>query len=491
MIAAFFVIPLLASLICFFGESKALQRLVLLGTAVTHALLTLSAWNSVEPFQTYTWIRLDPLGLIVLSIIDALFLIGTVYALEYLARELRRVHYDDTDRLFFKNASEQVFCGCLLLFLSSMSLLAVSQHFGLIWIALETTTLTSAPLVCFHKHHRSLEAMWKYLLICSIGIALGLLGMFFLAASAVSSGEPRVLLLVERLTAIAPQLNPFWLKLSFLFIFVGFGTKMGLAPFHSWLPDAHSEAPSLVSVLLSGALLNCAFLGILRVYQVLLASGHGAFAEQLFLAFGLMSLLFATVFIIRQRDFKRMLAYSSVEHMGILSLAVGVGGKAALFGCLLHAINHSLTKGMLFMTAGNIQRTFQTKLISRVRGLCTLLPLSCVLWVLGFLAITGVPPFGVFMSKFIILRAAFERGYVVTAVTVLVLLTVVFFAMAALVMKMIYGIPKLEIASDRDEPLGFILPPALLLFGVALLGLYLPPSLDLVLRNAVKLLGVN
>ena len=491
MIAVFFVLPLLAGLACFFGESRAVRRMLLLLTALVHSALTAQAWVSLSDFQTYTWLRLDSLGLIVLTITDLLFLVSAIYAQGYLSRELKSVHYDENEQFFFKNISEQIFCGCLLLFLAAMSLLSVSQHFGLIWIALETTTLTSAPLVSFHKHHRSLEAMWKYLLICSVGIALGLLGTFFLAASAVSSGEPQVLLVVDRLVALAPQLNPFWLKLSFLFIFVGFGTKMGLAPFHSWLPDAHSEAPSLVSVLLSGSLLNCAFLGMLRVYQVVLAAGHGQFAQELFLAFGVLSLLFATIFIIRQRDFKRMLAYSSVEHMGILSLAVGVGGRAALFGCLLHAVNHALTKGMLFMTAGNIQYIYQTRLVSGVRGLCTTLPCSCTLWVLGFLAIAGVPPFGLFISKFIILQAAFIQGHAGVAVITLTLLTLVFFALTALVMKMVYGTPETKYCTEQSERWTFLLPPLLLLAGTLLLGVQLPAPLKAVLEDAVTILGVK
>ena len=269
--------------------------------------------------------------------------------------------------------------------------------------------LGQRPLIYFHRHHRSLEATWKYLLICSVGIALALLGNFFVAVAARSAGGPMIHLTIDDLVAHAGSLNPLWLKAAFLFFLVGYGTKMGLAPLHTWLPDAHSEAPSVVSALLSGALLNCAFLTILRAHSLLSAAGLAAFSSDLLVLFGLISMAVAAVFILGQADFKRMLAYSSVEHMGILSLGIGIGG-AATFGAMLHTVNHSLTKAMLFLAAGNILALYRTKSTTRVRGVLRTLPITGVLWLAGFLAIVGSPPFGPFLSELTILKGVLDAG---------------------------------------------------------------------------------
>jgi hydrogenase-4 component F len=377
-------------------------------------------------------------------------------------------------------------------FVASMTLVTVSQHLGLLWVAVEATTLSSAPLIYFHRHHRSLEAAWKYLLICSVGIALALLGNFLLAvAGAGAHGEPTSLYLSD-LLAHASALQSPWLKASFLFFLVGYGTKMGLAPMHTWLPDAHSESPSVVSALLSGALLNCAFLGILRSHQVCVAAGLGSFSGDLLVLFGLLSMAFAAVFILGQADFKRMLAYSSVEHMGILSLGVGIGGTG-VFGSALHAVNHSLTKGTLFLVAGNILAAYHSKSVREVRGIRGRLPVSGLLWVCGFLAITGSPPFGPFLSELTILKAAVDGGRGVVAGLYLALLALVFIGMANVVLSMLQGrsAPEAEVAGSapRREALWSIAPPVALGLLVLVLGCYVPTPLNRVLLDAARSLG--
>jgi hydrogenase-4 component F len=262
---------------------------------------------------------------------------------------------------------------------------------------------------------------------------------------------------------------------------------MGLAPLHTWLPDAHSEAPSLISALLSGALLNCAFLGILRAYQVVSAAGRIAFAQDLLIGFGLVSMGVAAVFIVGQADFKRLLAYSSVEHMGILALGVGLGGAGA-FGAMLHAVNHSLTKGCLFLVAGNILAAYRTKAVAEVTGVAQVLPLSGVLWMAGFLAIAGSPPFGPFLSEFTILKAALDQDRPAVAAAYLGLLALVFIGMATLVLGMVQGTPARRDRA-RPEPLWATLPPALLCVLVLALGLYVPPALSSLLHEAAGALG--
>jgi hydrogenase-4 component F len=424
-----------------------------------------------------------------LSLTSVLFLAAAIYSVGYLRQEARTAHSDSEEGFLFANAPEASFTSCLLFFLAAMTLVTCSQRFGLLWVAIEATTLTSAPLIYFHRHHRSLEATWKYLLICSVGIALALLGNFFLAVAAANPKGTPVPLVLNDLLLHALQLQVPWLKAAFLLFLVGYGTKMGLAPLHTWLPDAHSEAPSLVSMLLSGALLNCAFLGILRVQQVCAAAGQAAFGQDLLVGFGLLSMVVAAVFIQGQTDYKRMLAYSSVEHMGILALGVGLGGGGA-FGAMLHAVNHSLTKAMLFLVAGNILTVYHSKSTTDVRGVLQVLPMSGVLWVVGFCAITGTPPFGPFLSEFAILKAALDQGRNGIAVGYLVLLSVIFVGMTTVVLSMAQGEPESggRPLTIRKEPVLMVAPAVALAVVVLLLGVYLPPALRQVIQEAADTL---
>ncbi|MEI6242209.1 MAG: proton-conducting transporter membrane subunit, partial [Chlamydiota bacterium] len=333
----------------------------------------------------------------------------------------------------------------------------------------------------------SLEATWKYLLICSVGIALALLGNLFLIVASSLKSTP---FLLSNLLKASTTFQTDWMKVAFILFFVGYGTKMGLSPLHTWLPDAHSEAPSMISALLSGALLNCAFLGILRCYQVCVAAHLGAFAREIFLIFGIISLLLAAFFIIKQVDFKRMLAYSSVEHMGILSFGIGIGG-GALFGSLFHALNHSFTKASLFWISGNILALYKTKKITDVQGLKKVLPWSGVLWLLGFFAITGTPPSSTFLSKWIILKSALANGHYFSTFLFLLSIGLIFIGMAKVFFPMFQGKPvptfePMEI-KNRNSFL-FLCSPTLLLTIVFLLGLYLIPGVESLLQDAVCLL---
>jgi hydrogenase-4 component F len=401
-----------------------------------------------------------------------------------------------------------VFTGCLLLFLASMTLVTVSQHIGLLWVAVEATTLASAPLIYFHRQTRSLEATWKYLLVCSVGIALALLGNFFLAIAASATGDSRLPLTVTELISRAGTLQPVWLKAAFLLFLVGYGTKMGLVPLHTWLPDAHSESPSVVSALLSGALLNCAFLSILRLHSVLEAAGLGSFSGGLLRGFGLLSVGAAAAFLIRQADYKRLLAYSSVEHMGLLALGAGLGGIGG-FASLLHACNHTLSKGMLFLAAGNILMLTGSKNADRSTGLLRRLPFTGMLWIAGLLAITGTPPFGTFVSKLLLVKRALETQRYWIAGAGLFALAAAFAGMSSAMLRMAYGRPagfeadglpagegrspqvRERQAAAAREPLWSVLPPLALGLLALVLGLYLPPPLAGLMNRAAAQLGVG
>src|SRR2546430_3359256 len=261
-----------------------------------------------------------------------------------------------------------------------------ARHIGLMWVAIEASTLATAPLIYFNRTPRSIEATWKYLLVGSVGIALALLGSFFLAYAAVQQGVNSSLLF-DDLLRHAPMLSKPWLHVAFILLLVGYGTKMGIAPMHTWKPDAYGEAPGVVGALLAGGVTNCAFLALLRVDHICRVAGEATYTGRLLVFMGLLSMAFAAIFMVGQRDFKRMLAYSSVEHMGILTLGIGIGGPVALFGALLHTINNGLTKGVLFLSAGNIHRAFDGKTTDEVRGAIRRLPLSGTLFLLGFFAI--------------------------------------------------------------------------------------------------------
>jgi len=488
MITALILVPALSGLLALLIRPNPPRRILLLATAITHTGMTAASWFSTPTPTLSGWLMIDAPGKLFLTITSVLFLFAAIYAVGYLARENYGRRSDFEENTGFINAPEKVFSGAIMFFLSTMTLVAASQHLGLLWVAVEATTLASAPLIYFHRHHRSLEATWKYLLICSVGIALALLGNFFLAVATTTPDGSSMPLLLNELLQQGGRFNIPWLKAAFLFLLVGYGTKMGLAPLHTWLPDAHSEAPSVVSALLSGALLNCAFLAILRAQQVLVAAGQGAFGRELLLFFGLLSMAIAAVFILSQADYKRMLAYSSVEHMGILSLGVSIGGNGS-FGAMLHAVNHSLTKAMLFLVAGNIVTAYRTKKTNEVRGMLRLMPVSGGLWLMGFLAITGSPPFGLFLSEFTILKAAVDGGSNIAAIAYLFLLAIIFIGMMTAALRMTQGLPSDdEVVLPREYPFSLVSPLALGLL-VFSLGVYIPPPLKTALQEAARVVG--
>ncbi len=450
---------------------------VLLAIAVCHVAATLLAWTGRAPSKPFAALALDTTGLLFLSITSVLFLAASLYSVPYL---LEGTHDPQ--------AAPRRFVPCLAWFLSAMTLVAATRHLAVLWAAVEATTLASAPLVYFYRRRGALEAAWKYLLICSVGIALALLGTFFLgiAASAAPGGSTGLAL--DTLFVQAPAMARPWLRAAFVLALVGYGTKMGLVPMHTWLPDTHSQAPSPVSALLSGTLLNCALLAILRFYQVCLASGDAAFARELMLLLGLGSIGVAAALMIGQRDYKRLFAYSSIENMGVVAVGVGVGGGAT-YGALLHAVNHSMCKAGLFFVAGNVLRHFGTTRATDVRGVLGRLPWTGVLLAALLLAIGGTPPFGLFLSELSIFRAALQPHPIV-AILFVSLLGVGFLGMAGVVFPMLQGG-----ATDKDgdrphEAVLSIAPPLVLAAAVLGLGLWIPRVLtDLLVRAAAGLGG--
>jgi hydrogenase-4 component F len=443
--------------------------------AFVHLVLVLIALSPspLLPFSPSAtlggWLLLDSLGKLLLGFLSVLFFLCSLYAPGYLALRADRPN--------------RVFCANLFVVQAMMTLVVMSHHLGLMWVAMEAITLAGAPLLYFNHNARSLEATWKYLLIGSVGIALALLGSFFLAYSSLMAGLESTLLFDDLIEA-APLLSPPWLHAAFVLLFIGYGTKMGLAPMHTWKPDAYGEAPSIVGTLLAGGVTACAFLAILRVYQICRSGAEVESVRQVLVFMGLLSMGVAAVFMARQRDFKRMLAYSSVEHMGILVFGIGIGG-AAVYGSLLHLINNGLTKGAMFLSAGNIRRAYDSKLTDDVSGAIRRVPLSGALFLAGFLAITGSPPFGPFVSEFTIANAAFGESRLLVGGLFLLLLAIVFIGMGAVVLTVVMGSPPKQ-APDNGyrDTIGMAGPVLLFMALVLLLGVYVPPPLDSLLHEA-------
>jgi hydrogenase-4 component F len=460
----FFVIlaPLACAALAFALPSGRRRPLVLLAGGLLHLAAVVALWISPPPPALSGWLELDPLAKIVLATVSVLFALCSVYAQGYLAQRAER--------------ENRIFVGGLLVLLSAMSVVALSQHLGMLWVAIEITTLSTAPLIYFDKTPRSLEATWKYLLVCSLGIALALLGTFFIALAGAGAGGPRSLLIPDLVRAGRALSGP-WVRAGFVFLLVGYGTKMGLAPLHSWKPDAYGEAPGLLGAILSGGVTTLAFAALARVLQVCGAAGEAEFARDALVGMGVLSMALAAVFVVGQRDFKRMLAYSSVEHMGILALGLGVGGSAAS-GAMFHTMSNGLTKGVLFLAAGNIHRAYGSKLVDDVRGAARRLPVSGSLFLAGFLAVTGSPPFSPFFSEFTILNGALGSGRFVVGGLFLLFLSVIFVGMGATVLKVVQGDPAG--APDRGLRDSWLTagPPLVLMAAVLVLGLFLPRELS-------------
>lgn len=470
MLLALILLPFLTGLLCFFLVSDSLRRFLLIATAVSHMMLTLYTWISPPKPMLDNWLSLDDIGHFVLTITSFIFLLCAFYTLGYLSHEKKGWRQDFAGQFRFINAPEARFVGCLLLFLSSMTLVAVVQHLGLLWVAIEATTLASAVLIYYHRHKSSLEATWKYLVICSVGIAIALLGNF--AFSIASGSSNHLPLILSSLLEKSNQLSVPWLRAGYIFFLVGYGAKMGLAPMHTWLPDAYSESPSPVSGLMSATLPNCAFLGVFRGHQVMVAAGQGDIAGDLILVLGFFSVFIAAVFIIQQGDFKRLLAYSSVDNMGIIAIGLGVGGTGA-YGAILHMINHAFVKGALFLVAGNILFHFRTKSTYEVSGLLQRIPISGTLWIAGVLAILGMPPFGLFVSKFMIIKSVFDNLGIWPGCLLVLLLGIVFIGMTTTALSMAQGTCSLGAQRQQEASWSF-LPSAILLVCAMLLSFYIP-----------------
>jgi hydrogenase-4 component F len=470
------LLPLLAALVAFAIPSGRGRPVVVAAAGLLHLAGALSVRTGDSTLGG--WFAADALGRLVLLVVSVLFTLCALYGVGYLKVRSERPN--------------RVFTVCLLTFLSMTTAITLAQHLAVVWVAVEGATLSTAVLIYFNHNARSLEAAWKYLMIGSVGIALALLGSLFVAYAALHGATGDESLLFASLLDHGTGLSRPWLRAGFVLLLVGYGTKMGLAPMHTWKPDAYGEAPGIIGALLAGGMTNCAFLALLRVYRVMQAAGEGGFARELFVGFGLLSMAVAAAFMAGQRDFKRMLAYSSVEHMGILVIGIGVGGLA-LVGALLHLVNNALTKVVLFLSAGNIHRAYGSKSIDKVSGALIRVPLSGALFLAGFLAITGSPPFGPFISEFTILSGAMSGGRWVVSALFLVFLVVIFIGMGATVLAVVQGpVSPAGATTDFRDGLLKAAPVLAALAMVVVMGVWIPDGVyDLVTAAARALEGAS
>jgi hydrogenase-4 component F len=436
--------------------------------------------GSVE--TVHGWFYLDALSAFHLCVMMLVFLVSSIYALGYFSREMAAGHI--TRRELHQYTG--LWCGAL----AAMTLVLVSNNLGIMWVGIEATTLLTAFLICIPVKPASLEAMWKYLMICSIGVAFAFLGTLMVAAS--TSGlhlSPFDTLLWTKLRQGAISLNPMLLKTGFICLLVGYGTKAGLAPMHNWLPDAHSQAPAPVSAIFSGFMLNASLYCILRYIPIVeTATGNNGWGKELLVLFGLVSILVAAAFILFQNNVKRLLAYSSVEHIGIIALGFGLGGLGT-FAALFHTLNHSLCKTLSFFAAGRLGQTYGTHAITKMKGSLRTAPVWGTSLFGGLLALIGMAPFSLFMSEFQILKAAMDRHALLTLILFLAGLSVVFIGILRYAISMAWGDPSPTVEPEQASVTEYFL--AFAPLGILLiLGLWMPGPLVNILKQAASVLGV-
>ncbi len=422
------------------------------------------------------WLHVDALAALFLMIVAVVsFLVG-IYSVAYIRQEIENGELP-VEKVFG-------FYALFSLFVFTMLLVVTSNNIIMMWVAVEATTLGSAFLVGIHGHRPSLEAAWKYVIICTVGVAFALYGTLLVYSDAVNFlQEPGAAILWTEIIKNPAILDPTLLKLAFVFVVIGFGTKAGLFPMHAWLPDAHSEAPSPVSALLSGVLLKCALFVVIR-FAILLSRGIGPqFPQTIFLVFGALSVAAASLFMFVQRDLKRLLAYSSVENIGLIVLGLGVGGLLGTWAALFHAVNHSLVKALMFCLSGNVLLKYRTRSLDNMGGLLRAAPLTSLLVVSTGLALVGAPPFNIFLSKFSIVSAGVRNGHLLLMGVCLLFLAVAFAAILRMLGRAVFGDLPVGVTKGDFTPLALV-PLVVMLMLVLTLGLYLPPPLSGLLNQA-------
>jgi hydrogenase-4 component F len=470
MITILLLLPVLLGLIVLLVKKQWLTRTSLLIIPAVYLAVVILRLYGIEwiilPGWAQPYFSFDSIGIFFLTIMSIVFAITSIYSLFYFNEHQ------------LSPQQEATYTVIIFVFVSSMTGVLLATHLALLWVFVEATTLSSALLIYFERKKSSLEAAWKYVYICSIGIALAFIGIILLSIGSRSFDS----LFFSDLYKHALEINPFWLQIAFAFIFIGFGTKIGIAPIHAWLPDAHSEAPSPVSALLSGTLLNSALLGLFRVQGIMISAHKEYFSNFLLLITGFFSLLISAVFMLQIKNYKRMLAYSSIENMGILFIGISLG-YPGIFAAMLHTIAHSFSKASLFLTSGNILNLYKTKNPDEIHGLIKKDPVTGWIWIISLLSISGLPLFPAFISKFLIIKAFFTLGMGWLSIPFFILLAVILYGMGGTVFKMSFGNIQEGDTAERLSITAYI-GQIILLVLLLMIGTNIPQNILTFIKNA-------
>lgn len=486
MIGILLLIPLITAVLCYFSNNRrVIEYINLTGAAVmaVASMFPISASLSTPIFFFRGMFFMDALSAYILSIVMFVSVAVAIYSVDYMGSEFKE------GLIGIKEIRH--FYALLHLFIFNMVLATVSNNIAIFWVAIESTTIVSSLLVGFYKDRASVEAAWKYIILCTVSLVFGLLGIFIIyyASASVLVGEGT--LNWTELREITHDMNPKTIKLAFLFILVGYGAKAGFAPIHNWLPDAHSQAPTPVSALLSGVLIKCSFFGIIRFVILGNESLESSYCSHLLLIFGLLSMGIATAFILLQNNYKRLLAYSSIEHIGIIAIGMGIGGFWGIYGALLHMLNHAIVKSLLFFTTGRVRLKYHTTEIGKVKGAIAVLPVAGTVMLLAALAIAGSPPFNIFLSEYTILKAAIDGGNWITFALFIAFSTIIFGGILRHFGGMAFGKPNIDHEHEKEKNGDNKMSLIVIVVMVAImlvLGLYIPGFLNEMLNNSVKVI---
>lgn len=484
--------PQAAGLLCLAAPSRIWwERVNLASAAALVALAIKTAFDVLAQGPVSAlggFLRADALSALVIGLTAFVSLVSAIYAVGYLRA--------DAEAGKIKEAQLRRYYVLTPLFISSMILVPLADNLGVMWVAIESTTLASVLLVTFYNLKTSFEAGWKYIIIGSVGISLALFGtvmIYYSYYSSVGALDPEAHggMNWSLLAGMADKLDPKAMRLGFLMVLLGYGTKAGLAPMHTWKPDAYAEAPAPTAALLGAAFVNCAVYGIIRV-DILAEKclGH-EFPGRLLGGFGVASILVAAPFILTQRNFRRLLAYSSIDHAGIMVAALGFGGPLGALGAALHMLFHGVTKPLLFFCAGNVQQKFSTPYLWKVRGVIRTLPWTGGFFLLGTLAVTGMPPFGIFQSEFTTLSAALAAGRAGAAFLFLAGVVTIFAGFLVHMAKMNLGIPRDDAPAPGSEGRWKLAAMLVVVAGIILLSVHLPAPLSNLLGEAARIIGGN
>ncbi|MBF0407000.1 MAG: hypothetical protein HQM10_06590 [Candidatus Riflebacteria bacterium] len=430
------------------------------------------------------WLFMDALSAYHLSVLLIIYVLSSLFSLRYFDHELKEKN--------FRLVQARLFAGLWSPSLGAMILVLVSNNMGIMWVAMETTTLMTTFLICIHLTRDSLEAMWKYLLICSVGIAFAFMGTLLLRLSAKDLGlNPNEALLWTNLLANAKSLVPALVKAAFIFAIVGYGTKAGLAPMHTWLPDAHSKAPAPVSAVFSGFMLNTALYCIMRFIPITeTATGGTGWSLRFLIGFGLFSITLSSAFILYQHDLKRLLAYCSLEHLGIIALGIGIG-DGGTFAALFHTFNHSLCKSLSFFAAGRLGQIYQTHDMEKMTGSIRVSPVWGIGIFASILALIGLPPFSIFMSEFQLLKAAVDKGQIGVVILFILGTGIVFTSVLKHILPIAWGEPTEKKSHSPDLFSSSIIDIFLVVVPLAtlvVLGIWMPEPFQAILTRSAGII---